>query len=436
MAPIPGAPLLTAPSRYAGRPMKPKSKGGAGGGGGRNPRADAARLVEVGLAAARSGAPIPALEAYANALRLDPQNLDAHMNAGMLFAKLGKQRSATKHLRRALTIARGHPGVSAHAAALFVELGQYELAIQTLSGAARSQDPFSPRTLGVALVEVGRAEEAIGVLERAVALEPSFATGHVNLHRALYAARGPAASMTPIRRAAELAPEAFLVQLALANALGEIGDHAGARAVFDRFGPGDYPGARSSWEYMTEKRGANTPNFATTKETLDFAMARSPDEGLVLELGVRFGTSIRWLAQRTPGTVHGFDSFDGLPESWNGTMAGQYTTHGEPPETPPNVELHVGLFDATLPAFVAKHEGPVRCVNIDCDLYSSTKTVFDALSSRIVPGSVLVFDEYLVNDDWKEDEYKAFQEAAKANGWRYEYIAFSLLNGQACVRIV
>jgi hypothetical protein len=114
---------------------------------------------------------------------------------------------------------------------------------------------------------------------------------------------------------------------------------------------------------------------------------------------------------------------------------GVYTTHGELPETPAYVALHVGLFDATLPGFLAAHPGPVRFMNVDCDLYASTKVVLDAVADRIVPGTVIAFDEYIVNDAWKEDEFKAFQEAVAARGWRYEYLAFSVQNFQAVVRI-
>jgi tetratricopeptide (TPR) repeat protein len=418
--------------------MKNKAKPGAAGAPRRSSASEAARLVDIGLASAKTGTPGATIKAFTEALRHNPQSLDAHMNLGIVFAKLQKQQSATKHLQRALALAPGHPEVRIHAGASFEEIGRYDLALESLghARAARPDNVFLLDTLGSVLLEIGRFDDAIGVLERAVALDPKLARGHYNLHRALYAARGPAASLPAIAKSVQLAPTKLLPQLALATALGDAGDLAGAREVFDGFGPGDYPGAKTSWEYVLRNRGPNVPNFATTRETLHFAMDRARVEGLVLEFGVCVGASTRWLAEKAPAQVHGFDSFEGLPEAWHSTAAGQYTTHGEPPEVPSNVKLHVGLFDATLPAFIAQHPEPIRFVNVDCDLYSSTKTVFDALSDRIVPGSVLVFDEYLVNDAWTQDEYKAFQEAVTARGWRYEYLAFSLLNGQAAVRIL
>ena len=70
-----------------------------------------------------------------------------------------------------------------------------------------------------------------------------------------------------------------------------------------------------------------------------------------------------------------------------------------------------------------------------CDIYSSTKTVLDLLAPRIVKGTVIIFDEYIGNEHWREDEYKAFQEAVKTNDWTYEYLAFSFFTKQVVVRI-
>lgn len=50
-----------------------------------------------------------------------------------------------------------------------------------------------------------------------------------------------------------------------------------------------------------------------------------------------------------------------------------------------------GWFDETLPKFAAEVEGPAAFLHVDCDLYSSTRTVFEALGDRVVPGTVIVF---------------------------------------------
>lgn len=133
--------------------------------------------------------------------------------------------------------------------------------------------------------------------------------------------------------------------------------------------------------------------------------------------------------------MHGFDSFQGLPEAWGKNPRGAYSTGGELPAVPDNVRLHAGWYVDTLPRFVADHDGPVRFLHVDCDLYSSTKTVFDTLAERIVPGTVIVFDEYFCTARWREDEHRALQEAVERNSWSHRYLAFNLWSKQAAVLI-
>jgi hypothetical protein len=156
---------------------------------------------------------------------------------------------------------------------------------------------------------------------------------------------------------------------------------------------------------------------------------------LVLEFGVRHGNSIGQLASLAKQAVHGFDSFEGIPEDWHDEGKGSYSTKGVIPKVPSNVTLHRGWFDQTLPKFLAEHTEPIRLINIDCDIYSSTKTILDLLAPRIQSGTVLIFDEYIGNQHWREDEFKAFQEAVKTYAWDYEYLTFSFFTKQVVIRI-
>jgi hypothetical protein len=72
---------------------------------------------------------------------------------------------------------------------------------------------------------------------------------------------------------------------------------------------------------------------------------------------------------------------------------------------------------------------------VDCDLYGSTRTVLQALGGWVRPGSILVFDEYFMGEDWRSHEYRAFREAVGAFGWQFEYRALSVLTRQAVVEV-
>ena len=182
------------------------------------------------------------------------------------------------------------------------------------------------------------------------------------------------------------------------------------------------------------------------------------NNGLVCEFGVASGRSIRMTKELLlPGLgdniqIHGFDTFTGLPSAWGNEPAGSYSTGGAIPkiidettttevgssaDSSSNVIFHQGLFRDTIPTFLSTIDKgrPLAYANIDCDLYSSTRDVLEAFHGRIVPGTVLVFDEYLCHPSWRQDEFRAWRECCKRFGWQYEYLAFSLSTKQAVVRV-
>ena len=160
----------------------------------------------------------------------------------------------------------------------------------------------------------------------------------------------------------------------------------------------------------------------------------------------------REMQSRIRPAVYGFDSFQGLPEYWrtvwrpsktgqrpNASSSSLSSTlnhvarspwlchsggcHQPPPSPPPAAERRssykfdagtfrvpraqpprlnvssglidfvVGWYRETLPPFLESHRQNVSFVHVDCDLYNSTRTIFDALAPRLHAGTILVFDE-------------------------------------------
>lgn len=167
--------------------------------------------------------------------------------------------------------------------------------------------------------------------------------------------------------------------------------------------------------------------FKDRDDLLRLAASRAPAEGSVLEFGVAGGDSIRLLAASMPGrSIHGFDSFEGLPEDWPGRheAKGHYA-QSSLPSVPAHVRLHKGWFDATLPPYLQTASEPVALLHMDADLYSSTRQVLDLLASRLRPGSVIVFDEYFNHVGWRDNEFKAFQEFVAQYQVSYRYLGWS-----------
>lgn len=178
------------------------------------------------------------------------------------------------------------------------------------------------------------------------------------------------------------------------------------------------------------------PQFQNQWHLLDTVLAQRTWDGLVLEFGVASGSTINFIAERVDGTVHGFDGFTGLPEDWRPDFPkGAFATPSLP-AVRDNVELVVGLFASTLPAFVAAHPAPVAFLHIDCDLYSSTATLLHQLRQQIVPGTLIVFDEYYNYVGWRHHEFKAFQEFIATTGLRYRYIGLVAHHQQVAVEIL
>ena len=193
--------------------------------------------------------------------------------------------------------------------------------------------------------------------------------------------------------------------------------------------------AEDSARYMVEHMRL-ARNLVTREPLLELALSACSVEGLVLEFGVYRGATLRFIAKRAQQIVHGFDSFEGLPQDWTHFQRkGRFSLAGEAPQfEASDVQLHKGLFSDSLPAFLREHPGAARFVHIDCDLYSSTKDVFAHLGERIVPGTVLVFDEYLNYPGWREHEYRAFQEFIQASRHTYRYLGFA--SSQCSVAVV
>ncbi|HDV5737353.1 TPA: class I SAM-dependent methyltransferase, partial [Legionella pneumophila] len=190
-------------------------------------------------------------------------------------------------------------------------------------------------------------------------------------------------------------------------------------------------------DYLHKHADKHLRHSGTTYQTFDLLAPQVLSEGLILEFGVRFGYSISHIAKLFPKRkIFGFDSFQGLPEDWHHEKAGSYSTYGKIPSVANNVTLIAGWFNETLPDFKKNNREPIAFMNIDCDLYSSTKLVFNELNSQIAPGTIIVFDEYIGNINWRQDEFKAFQEWVKENKVEYRYLTASFYTKQVSVQIL
>ena len=185
---------------------------------------------------------------------------------------------------------------------------------------------------------------------------------------------------------------------------------------------------RQTVDYI-EKNMPDAMGLDTQRDLIDFSLREVKVDGHFLEFGVFTGGTIRHIAKQLPPgqVVQGFDSFEGLPESWRGFDLGQetFSMKGKLPKVPPNVILHKGWFNQTIPAWRSQYQGKIAFIHIDCDLYSSTVDILEGLAGRMQTGSVVLFDDYFNYPHWENHGYKAWQEYVSKNAVKCEYIGYA-----------
>lgn len=159
--------------------------------------------------------------------------------------------------------------------------------------------------------------------------------------------------------------------------------------------------------------------------------------GIWMELGIYSGQTITYIAKRAPKEkIYGLDSFKGLPETWRPEyQKGDFATSSRP-NPPNNVIIVEGYFNKTLPEILKKDKRKIAFLHVDCDLYSSSKTAFEYLCKRIVPGSVLVFDEFFNYPGWRNHEFRAFNELVKDNNFKFKFLTYVRNHSQVVIQFI
>ena len=75
-------------------------------------------------------------------------------------------------------------------------------------------------------------------------------------------------------------------------------------------------------------------------------------------------------------------------------------------------------------------------INFDADLYSSTLCALNYSKPVINKDTILIFDEFIINENWEQDEYKALNEFCSNNNLTYEVLAVSYFTKQVAVKLI
>jgi hypothetical protein len=170
--------------------------------------------------------------------------------------------------------------------------------------------------------------------------------------------------------------------------------------------------------------GNYLPMYAGRQELWRYSLSAIEDPSLNwCEFGVAEGETLDWFASRKPrtNTLFAFDSFEGIPEPWLVYPAGHWKSRVYVSNRP-DVVVVPGRFETSLTPQVIHDVGTIGLLHIDCDLYSSTKAVFEGIGTLIQKGTVIIFDELYNYFGWEEHEMKAWLEFAVAQQIEFEYL--------------
>jgi Flp pilus assembly protein TadD len=389
-------------------------------------------LIRVGLHG-------DAINYWETLTRLEPENERAYTNLGAALCMNGNLREATNAFNQALTIKPDCIEALLNQGIAYNKLGNTAMAessFRKVLGLMPRHEMASAQLGGLLQLE-GRVVEAVDIYNEALENTQESADVLFGLYGATFESEGAGKAIEILEKAVTNKPGHFLARTHLGMLLDHLGRREDAEKHFDfvRTYTPEYAFNIDSWYYAREHIGPLTRLFTLSNSGLAYSVENSEINGLLLEFGVWQGRSINFISSCTDHTVHGFDSFEGIPEAWEGMPGGSYSTFGKLPDVNANVVLHRGWFSDSLPVFLESNQGPVAFMNIDCDIYDSTKTIFDHLGEQIKPGTVIVFDEYFCFPNWREHEYRAFQEYLLDSGYQYEYLFFNLYTRQAGVII-
>ncbi|MGA1978280.1 MAG: TylF/MycF/NovP-related O-methyltransferase [Bacteroidales bacterium] len=144
-----------------------------------------------------------------------------------------------------------------------------------------------------------------------------------------------------------------------------------------------------------------------------------------LEFGVAEGNMIKFWASKNSNENSlfiGFDSFEGLPESWENKAKEHFNNEGKIPViSDGRVSFVKGWFQDTVHKYLKNMDFSNQSIfHLDADLFSSTLYVLFQIHPFIKKDDILIFDEF----SSVENEFLALETFRKCIGkdWGFQFL--------------
>ena len=401
---------------------------------------------------------------YNKILKIDPNHLTSHYNLGALFLSLGEFQKAINSYEKVIIIDPNYSKVHYNLANVFSVMREYQKAISSYEKAIENDSNCinSHNNLGLVFDKIGEHKKTIDCYKKAIEIDPRYVNSYNNLGVVFQKLNDNSKAKSYFKKAIEIDPTYTNAYWNLHSLTSEIDEalsilkklhkidyeHTKTKIMISALHSykgdfNDYDKLLSSsdinhsytrsikWVFSLPKLPKlffNRPDF------FDAVIKLSDNSRPFYEFGVWRGESFKYLIN-TFKKGFGFDTFSGLPEDWHDEKKGTYSSFGVIPKIEGG-EFIVGKFEDTLPNFFSKEKPKASLINFDADLYSSTLCALNYSKKVIDEKTILIFDEFIMNDKWEQDEYKALNEFCDNLSYSYEVLAVSFFTKQVAVKLI
>ena len=405
-----------------------------------------------------------AIKTYKKAILINPGFANAYYNLGNILSNLQRNEEAVFSYRGAISIKASSPNTLLNLGRSLSAAGDHLKALDTFREASRL-DPGDPKifnNLSVVFNKLGRYSEAVSNCEVAISLNSLYSEAYCNLGVNLAELANHRSAGKSYKKSIILRPEfkdaywnfhglckkiedAFSLlkkvniidarnfqMLSVTNIIRAIYHELDAedQCTDANFKPDSFV-RTYNWFLSLKER----PTIYFNRWNLfDDMISISKKERPFYEYGVWTGTSFRYL-MKSFDKGFGFDTFTGLPTDWHKQPEGSYSSSGVLPEIDGG-EFIVGDFQVTLPKFFSIERPKASLINFDADLYSSTLLALRNSRHIIDEETILIFDEFIINTNWEQDEYKALNDFCEEFNLDYKVLAVSFFTKQVAVKVL
>jgi tetratricopeptide (TPR) repeat protein len=188
----------------------------------------------LGIVYGKSGRYQEAIEAFKEAIRINPDYAEAHNGLGAIYGQSGKLQEAIEAFKQAIRIKPGFAKPHANLGTAYGKLNRLQEAIQALKQAIRINPDYAEAYGGLGLVygKSGRYQEAIEAFKEGIQRKPDYAEAYGGLGFAYMSLRKYSEALEASKQAIQIKPDLAACHFILGAVYSQSGRYQDAIEAF------------------------------------------------------------------------------------------------------------------------------------------------------------------------------------------------------------